>query len=135
MCPDLYSRFIMVSKCSKYRTFVILENSKNATKHYLCMSIGTFGKLSSLGDSIRKHFKHRFSIIPSDASISNANTVSQSCLALLWNFLCAYILSVKLIVNGWCVDLPSLMLLSIMTPMMASSPFSICSARTAATFG
>jgi hypothetical protein len=95
------------------------------------MHLVAFGKRPSLGDSCSKLLEHLFCVFPVDACVRDADTVLEAVLALLGHLLVAYVLR-QLTRRGieWTPSLPSLMLLSIMTPMMPVSPAAICSAKT-----
>jgi hypothetical protein len=73
MSPRWYSRTFDPN--SKEQS--LLSSTIDLLAHYL----------SSLSDSLRKDLKNRLGILPSDTSIGDADTVFQTRLAFLGNFL------------------------------------------------
>lgn len=81
-------------------------------------------------------FQNIFSIIPMDAGIGDADAIFKARFAFSGHFLATCkSLSPASATQSSSQYVPSLIWLSIMTPIIADSPPAICSARECATFG
>lgn len=126
----------MAQNISFARTIKAVEKIKSKVLDFCVDLVGQF--LFPSTDGLGEVLEHSFCVLPVDASIGDTDTVLKAGLALRGDLLvtCKTTVSNRIpTLIKEMESIPSLMLLSIMTPMIAVSPAAICSASTAATLG